>query len=194
MDKDISIVLSGLVGLLLVLTAEARVGDSSQVQFCTETEECLLFDPICEFDGVEVRSYSSVKWISTNESSMLMEFAAMNQFRRLYDYIQGSNNQEVKIDMTSPVLLTVPDKRWYQKGLFSMNFLLPSEHQENPPKPTKPGVHIRETPDMQVYVLSYSGWMTTSSIDKALLLLTQKLDAKGAGYRKDIRYAAGYNR
>ncbi|XP_062264754.1 heme-binding protein 2-like [Platichthys flesus] len=191
--STIMIVLSALLGLLLVLTAEARVGDSSQLQFCTETKECLLFDPICQIDDVEVRNYSSVKWASTSDSSMLMEFAAMKMFRRLFDYIGGSNDQEVVIDMTSPVLMTMPEKSWWQTAVFTMSFLLPDMYQESPPTPTKGGVNILETPHMRVYVLTYSGWMTTYSINNAFDKLSKKLDAVGARYKTDTRYAAGYN-
>ncbi|XP_034449882.1 heme-binding protein 2-like isoform X1 [Hippoglossus hippoglossus] len=191
--STIMMLLPGLVGLLLVLTAEARVGDSSQLQFCTETEECLLFDPICQINDLEVRNYSSVKWVSTSESSMLMEFAAMNMFRRLFDYIRGSNDQGVVIDMTSPVLMNMPQKSWWQTGVFTMSFLLPDKYQKSPPKPTDGKVKVHDTPDMTVYVLSYSGWMTTSSINNAFGQLFTQLDAIGAKYRKDTRYAAGYN-
>lgn len=46
------------------------------------------------FVGVlQVRHYKSVKWVSTNETSFLMEFAAMKTFRRLYNYIQGANEK-----------------------------------------------------------------------------------------------------
>ncbi|XP_019949952.1 heme-binding protein 2-like [Paralichthys olivaceus] len=185
--------LSGLVGLLLVLTAEARVGDSSELQFCTETDECLLFDPICQINDLEVRHYSSVKWVSTNQSSVLMEFAAMSTFRRLFNYIRSSNDQGVEIDMTSPVLVSMPQKNFWEMGVFTMSFLLPDKYQQSTPNPTNDRVYIHDTPDMTVYVLSYGGWMTTSSINNAFKQLSTQLDAIGAKYRKDTRYAAGYN-
>lgn len=38
--------------------------------------------------------------------------------------------------MTTPVVLRMPEKKLWEKGDFTMSFLLPSEHQSNPPKPT----------------------------------------------------------
>lgn len=39
--------------------------------------------------------------------------------------------------MTSPVLVKMPDKKsFWRMGTYTMSFLLPAEHQANPPKPT----------------------------------------------------------
>lgn len=38
--------------------------------------------------------------------------------------------------MTSPVLVRMPDKRFWQMGVYTMSFLLPADCQLNPPKPT----------------------------------------------------------
>lgn len=44
------------------------------------------------FDHVrQVRHYDSVSWVSTNESSLIMEVANMRAFRRLFTYINGTN-------------------------------------------------------------------------------------------------------
>ena len=41
-----------------------------------------------------------------------------------------------KIDMTAPVLVKMVDKRFWEMGVYTMSFLLPADHQMNPPKPT----------------------------------------------------------
>ncbi|KAK6311391.1 hypothetical protein J4Q44_G00170550 [Coregonus suidteri] len=66
---------AGLVGLLLILTAEARIGNSSESSFCTESRECLLYDLVCKNDDYEVRHYDSVKWVSTDEECYFMDKA-----------------------------------------------------------------------------------------------------------------------
>lgn len=94
--------------------------DSSNLNFCFETEECLLFDLICDTGNYEVREiffrgqmcetgknlhqcvfvifvsqvrhYESVKWVSTEEETYFMDFAAMRAFRRLFNYINGTND------------------------------------------------------------------------------------------------------
>lgn len=40
---------------------------------------------------VQVRHYSSVKWVSTDEEAFFMDTAIMTAFRRLFKYITGSN-------------------------------------------------------------------------------------------------------
>ncbi|XP_070837479.1 heme-binding protein 2 [Chaetodon trifascialis] len=189
------IYLSGLVGFLLVLTAEARIGNSSQAKFCFETEQCLMFDQICENDEYEVRRYRSVNWVTTEETSLFMEMAAMRAFKRLYKYITGANENEKKIEMTAPVLMKMQEgnRRFWESGVYTMSFLLPAEYQKNPPKPTDDEVYIQKTPDMKVYVRSYGGWMTGLADKNQAYSLASALDLVGAKYKKDFHYAAGYN-
>ncbi|XP_072225618.1 heme-binding protein 2 [Leuresthes tenuis] len=187
------IYLTGLVGFLLVLTAEARVGNSSQLEFCTETEECLLFDLVCETDKYEVRHYDSVKWISTDMTSYAMEFAAPRAFSRLFKYITGENEAGKKIQMTSPVIVKIPEKKFWERGAFTMSFLLPAEHQMNPPKPNNDDVYINEMPEMNVYVLTYGGWMTSMADNRKSDELSSALNSVNAKYTKGFHHAAGYN-
>ncbi|CAG5897923.1 unnamed protein product [Menidia menidia] len=185
--------LTALVGFLLVLTTEARVGNSSQLEFCTETEECLLFDLMCETDKYEVRHYGSVKWVSTDINSYAMEFAAPRAFMRLFKYIKGENEGGKKIQMTSPVLVKIPEKKFWERGAFTMSFLLPSEHQMNPPKPANDDVYIKEMPEMNVYVMSYGGWMSGMADGSKSKELASALDSVNAKYTKGFHCAAGYN-
>ncbi|XP_020496582.1 heme-binding protein 2 [Labrus bergylta] len=193
-SSEAMIFLSGLAGILLVLTAEAKVGKSSQGKYCSETEECLLFDLICETDSYELRHYSSVKWVSTNETGYIMDFALMRAFKRLFGYITGQNMQGKKIEMTAPVVVKVIDqKSFWEERVFRMSFLLPSEHQMTPPKPTDDKVFIQEWPEMKVYVKSYGGWMTSLSDKMKASSLCSSLDSAGSQYNKEYHYAVGYD-
>ncbi|XP_056263350.1 heme-binding protein 2 [Pseudoliparis swirei] len=183
------IYLSGFVGFLLVLTAEARVGNSSELNFCSETEECLLFDLICQTDDYEVRHYDSVNWVSTQESSWSMDYASISAFRRLFAYINGNN-----IEMTAPVILKISDKTsFWQTGIYTMSFLLPAAHQKNPIPPTDKKVYIKNMTDMQVYVRSYGGWMMSWSDKSQAKILSSDLDSAGAEYDRSFHYGVGYN-
>lgn len=53
---------------------------------------------------------------------------------------------------------------------------------------------IRTFPKMNVYVLSYGGWMTSLNEKRKAKALSNALDAAGAKYIKGKHYAAGYNR
>lgn len=52
----------------------------------------------------QVRHYDSVKWVSTEETSLFMELATMRTFRRLYGYITGGNKKGVCIHLLICVL------------------------------------------------------------------------------------------
>lgn len=55
-------------------------------------------------------------------------------------------------------------------------------------------VKLRTFPKMNVYVLSYGGWMTSLNKRSNAKALSSALDAAGAKYIKGKFYAAGYNR
>ncbi|XP_041737995.1 heme-binding protein 2-like [Coregonus clupeaformis] len=185
---------AGLVGLLLILTAEARIGNSSESRFCTESNECLLYDLVCKNDDYEVRHYDSVKWVSTDEESYFMDKAIYTAFRRLFKYITGSNKAGVNIDMTAPVIVKIEEKKkMWASSVFTLSFLLPSTNQMTPPQPTDDKVYFTEMPDMKVYVRSYGGWMMSLTSSVNSMLLKRQLDKVQATYNKDYHYAVGYD-
>lgn len=55
-------------------------------------------------------------------------------------------------------------------------------------------VKLRTFPKMNVYVLSYGGWMTSLNEKSKAKALAKALDDAGAKYIKGKHYAAGYNR
>ncbi|XP_010777614.1 heme-binding protein 2 isoform X2 [Notothenia coriiceps] len=188
------IYISGLVGFLLVLTAEARIGSSSELDFCSETEQCLLFDSICKTDGYEVRDYGNVTWVWTEEKSYFMDFAIYPLFRRLFNYIR-----DFGIEMTAPVIINIAEDKssfsifGMKKNTYTMSFLMPAEHQANPPRPNDRKVKIGHMDAMKVYVRSYKGLMSSFLYKGEADALSSDLDSAGANYEKDHNYAVGYN-
>ncbi|XP_076000472.1 heme-binding protein 2 [Genypterus blacodes] len=174
-------------------TAEGRVGDSSESDICTETRECLLSDLICGNEKYQVRHYSPVKWVSTDVENFFMEVPAMIAFRRLFQYISGANDKNQTIEMTSPVLVKVQTKGIFEMAVYTMSFLLPTEHQMTPPKPNNPEVYIYDMPEKNVYVQSYGEYMMTHTDRDQARDLSKFLDKIGAQYNKDFHMAAGYN-
>ncbi|XP_055044489.2 heme-binding protein 2 [Misgurnus anguillicaudatus] len=189
------ICLTGAIVLLLGLTVEGRIGDSkSESSYCTETKECLLFDLVCEGDGYEVRHYDAAKWVSTEEQSYFTEVAISRAFKKLYKYITGENEAGAKINMTAPVLIKVKeDVSIWDSSVYVLNFLLPSDFQANPPKPTDPSVYFTDTPDMNVYVKSYGGWMMSVVSKIKAQQLKTSLDKVQASYETEYHYDVGYN-
>ncbi|KAM6957142.1 heme-binding protein 2 [Aplochiton taeniatus] len=185
---------AAFVGLLLVLTAEARVGNSSESLFCTETKECLLYDVVCQNGDYEVRHYDSVKWVSTVEKSMVMEMGQMMAFRRLFKYITGANADGAKIEMTCPVTIKVEKgASFWESNTYTMSFVLPSNFQTAPPKPTDEKVYIHESTHMKAYVRSYGGWMMGIRDKMQAESLANELDSVQASYVKEYHYAVGYD-
>uniref|UniRef100_A0A8C5H898 Heme-binding protein 2-like n=1 Tax=Gouania willdenowi TaxID=441366 RepID=A0A8C5H898_GOUWI len=192
------IYLSGLLGFLFMLTAEAGVGNSSAMPFCSETEQCLMFDLICESDEYEVRHYDSVKWVSTTERSIFMEMAAMKAFKRLYKYIDGGNEKGKKIEMTAPVLIKMVDKKFWQKSEYTMSFLLPAEDQENPPTPTDSNVKFVNKADFHSFktfktYLDLCSRISVFGFRSKKDFFVLQLDSINAKYSKGFHFGAGYN-
>ncbi|XP_051573519.1 heme-binding protein 2 [Myxocyprinus asiaticus] len=189
------ICLTGVIVLLLTVTVEGRVGNSSSPSsFCTETKECFLFDLVCVGDGYEVRHYDAAKWVTAEAESYFMEIAMPRAFRKLFKYITGENEAGAKIDMTAPVLIKVKESvSMWQSSVYVMSFLLPSDYQTNPPKPTDPSVYLTDTPDMNVYVRSYGGWMISVVSKSQAQRLKTALDNVQASYETEYHYDVGYN-
>ncbi|XP_050962792.1 heme-binding protein 2 [Labeo rohita] len=189
------ICLTGVIVLLFAMTVDGRVGNSSsESSYCTETKECFLFDLVCEGDGYEVRQYGAAKWVTTEAESYFMEIAVSRAFRKLFKYITGENEAGAKIDMTAPVLIKVGDSvSTWQSSVYVLSFLLPSNYQANPPKPTNPSVYLTETPDMNVYVKSYGGWMLSFVSTSQAESLKTSLDKVQATYEEGYYYNVGYN-
>lgn len=125
--------------------------------------------------------------------------------------------------MTAPVVVTIPEvEYWWQEGVYTLSFLLPSEYQKNPPRPNNTEVissekiqfccknaelspaslwvfpdlqvEIHETPQMDVYVKSYGGWMYCLTDKYYASSLIGALKFAGVKYEEGYHYGVGYNR
>ncbi|KAJ8384658.1 hypothetical protein AAFF_G00199900 [Aldrovandia affinis] len=185
---------AGLVLLLLAVTSEASVGPSNSSSFCTETEECLLFDLVCKTKEYEVRRYGPARWVSTDAEALFMEVGGTVAFRRLYKYITGANEEGVKINMTAPILVKIPEeRRMWKATVYTLSFLLPSAYQESPPEPTNEKVYFTDMPDMTVYVRSYGGWILSVTSGLQSHLLRKDLNTAHASYNNSFNFAVGYD-
>ncbi|XP_030645954.1 heme-binding protein 2 [Chanos chanos] len=188
------IFLAGVFVLLLSVTTEARVGNSSESSFCTETKECLLYNLVCEGDDYEVRHYEPFKVVTAEAESYFMEIATSRAFMKLFRYITGQNVAGAKIDMTAPVIIkTKENRRMWGSSVYAVSFVLPSDYQTNPPAPTDESIYFADMPDMHVYVRSYGGWMMDMTARIQSNLLKRQLNSIQASYDTEYHFDVGYN-
>ncbi|XP_072298276.1 heme-binding protein 2-like isoform X1 [Eucyclogobius newberryi] len=191
------IYLAGLVGFLLVLTAQAGGGFSGPK--CDKLEECLQFETICKNEDYEVRRYAPVKWICTSFSGLNWAFGIAPAFWRLKTYLEDND-----VGMEIPGIMAMPaddpppsDGDWLSalnnipkrlSKTYSICFPPSSEHQSNPPKPADPKVTIKSEGVRYMYVRGYNDWVKDDTAQANLLFSSLNM----ASYEKS-HYAVGYN-
>ena len=114
---------------------------------------------ISKHEGFEVRRYSDMV-IATTKVQADYKNSTSSGFRRIASYIFGSNDKEMKIAMTAPVIVDSPSK-----GLKSYNisFVMPKEHSMNDlPQANISELSIQKESLGEAAVLSFGGWASES--------------------------------
>ena len=115
-------------------------------------------------DIYEIRRYSdrlAVQVINKGDNK---------SFRKLFNYISGSNNTSEKIAMTIPVTQTKKDGEMY------MQFYLPSKfNNETTPIPINPDIEITTISKGYFAVIKFSGRSSDKNFEKHSEILKQKL-------------------
>ncbi|KAK2541411.1 hypothetical protein Q9966_003975 [Columba livia] len=102
----------------------------------------------------ELHQYETAKWVSTVIQGETQKEAMCQGFWKLFHYIQGKNEKEMKIDMTLPVTCLI------KSGCadFKISFFMPFEHQDSLPQPTNLYVFIKGRKAAAVFVRSFGGF------------------------------------
>jgi hypothetical protein len=168
--------------------------DSSPSPWYCHELECPKFTIEDSYNGTELRSYEASVWASTNVNETSYDSAVRTGFKRLFDYIQGANQNKQKIEMTAPVKVQVtPGSGPTCENHFIVSFFVPFGLQSDPPKPTSADVYIERVPASRYYVTSYGGWSSQQvMLNKADELLKQ-LGRLGKRYDTSVFYTAGYD-
>ena len=112
----------------------------------------------------EIRKYSDRLAVETIVSG------SENNFRKLFNYISGRNEDNEKIKMTTPVT------QFEKNGNMSMQFYLPSKfNSKNAPKPTKENVSIVNIEGGYYAVIRYSGRASDKNFIKHRDILLKEL-------------------
>jgi hypothetical protein len=128
----------------------------------------------------EIRFYPPAIIATTTLKSSRYSEAASPGFRKLAGYIFGSNQENKKIAMTSPVELKMNQEN------MEMSFTMPSEQNLNElPKPNDPGIRINKTIEEYTASIEFGGYASDDKITKHTeelknILIKKKIIANGS--------------
>ncbi|XP_074859567.1 heme-binding protein 2-like [Carettochelys insculpta] len=142
-----------------------------------------------EVQDYDLRHYETAKWASTVIKGETQKEVLRQGFWKLFHYIQGKNEREMKIGMTVPVTCLVksgcPD--------FKVSFFVPFKHQHSPLQPTDPDVFIEEQKRGAIFVRSFGGFASPEKYAEEAQLLARILKNTGQSFHEDFYYTAGYD-
>ncbi|KAK4355322.1 hypothetical protein RND71_024293 [Anisodus tanguticus] len=140
-----------------------------------ERIECPKYELIESGKDYEIRSYNSAMWMSTAPIDDISLYSATRTgFLRLFDYIQGKNNYQEKIEMTAPVITQVkPSDGPFCASSFVVSFYVPKKNQPNPP-PAK-GLHLQKWGKTYVAIRQFSGFAADDDIPKEAAALSASI-------------------
>ena len=123
------------------------------------------YEIVYESDNIEVRYYDERQVVQTRSGGPI------RRFKRLFDYINGANEDSEKIAMTSPVTELSSGK-----GVI-MQFYLPSRfNKNNAPLPINDNVEIFSIDAGYYGVIRFSGKSNTRNFNKHAEILKKELD------------------
>ncbi|KAL8611229.1 hypothetical protein ACOMHN_013660 [Nucella lapillus] len=117
------------------------------------------YHPVHKTEKYEERCYKSARWVSTTVKNISHKEGVSEGFRRLFKYISGDNENNVKVEMTAPVTTWVePGAGPNCESSFTVAFYIPEEHQAHPPKPSNSQVFIEDRPQFSAFVTTFGGF------------------------------------
>ncbi|ESO88879.1 hypothetical protein LOTGIDRAFT_125538 [Lottia gigantea] len=160
--------------------------------FCNKLD-CPKFEVVKDVkDKYQIRQYEPSKWVMTEMLGVNYEDAKKKMFMKLFEYIQGKNVKDMKIEMTAPVLMRlIPGQGPACDNNFTMAFYV-SNSVPNPPKAKDSTVYLKNYPKFKAFVRSFPGYITE---EKDFIEETRKLITylNGTSLDKSYFITAGYN-
>ena len=127
--------------------------------------EQLKYETIDVNEVYEIRKYSDRLVIETETSNQ------NSSFRKLFNYISGSNEKNQEIKMTAPVT------QIKKNGKMAMQFYLPVEfNKKNVPNPANPEVKVLNMKGGYFAVITYSGRASDNNFIKHKEILENRLN------------------
>lgn len=130
-----------------------------------------------KIDDIEIREYKKLIYAAYTSESMNER---SNSFRTIAGYIFGNNEEEKKIDMTSPVIIKLHNKH-------EMAFIMPKEYNlENLPKPKNTDIEIYEEPSNIKASIKYAGYSNNRIEKRKIKKLKEQLKKHNIEHKNDF--------
>merc|ERR1712142_404866 len=158
--------------------------------------EIAPYEVIQESDGWEVRMFPAQKWISTDVQDVMPHDGPEHDdaFFRLFNYIDGSNEMNSKIPMTAPVSMRIlPGEGPNCESNYTMSFYIPSNLQENPPKPTDSQVYIEERQAFEVVAMQFGGFPSDLEFSAKAAMLYEMAKEEELSVKDVPLWTAGFS-
>ncbi|MFH5835168.1 SOUL family heme-binding protein [Proteiniclasticum sp. C24MP] len=130
----------------------------------------------------EIRQYDAFYTAAVEEDTLEGSYG----FRQIFDYISGSNEDQTKISMTTPVFNEMKEEH------ITTEFVMPSKYSDDaPPNPSSPRVKIRRNEPRLTASVTFSGSATEKKIkdhEKELLVWIRKKGLNPSGNFRLARY------
>ena len=167
-----------------------------------------------QYEEWDVRKFPPTKWISTDAQDVAphdgpehskvtfysifitsyIKLHPIQAFFRLFNYIDGSNNMNMKIPMTAPVSMRIiPGEGPNCESNFTMSFYIPSSLQEDTPTPTDPLVYIEERPEFEVVSKQFGGFPNDLKFSAEAAELYVLAEEEGLSVKDVPLWTAGYD-
>ncbi len=130
--------------------------------------ETARYDVLRTDSAFEIRKYRELKVAATSNN------ADNGSFMRLFKYIEGANDKQEKLSMTTPVFMEAGE----------MRFVVPEKNKDVAPKPSSEKVEVKVMPARTVAVYRFTGRRSDKLEKEALEKLREwmkanKLESKG---------------
>jgi hypothetical protein len=154
----------------------------------------LLLAPLLTQTYYLLQTFTGV-WVATHVQTYAYAMASSTGFKRLFSYIEGENEDNVKIPMTAPVVTKIQASAGpFCKSNFTVAFFVPFDFQEDPPEPINPDVFIFKAPPFTAHVAHSGGFIFDDwTVSKMAKRLAEDLDSQGEKYDEDAFMLAGYD-
>ncbi|KAK4420625.1 Heme-binding protein 2 [Sesamum alatum] len=152
------------LSFLLNLLSTSNLNGWGGIRLALSRVPAHIYDVVHTGNGFEIRRYNSSMWMTTKPiDDVSFVSATRTGFRQLFDYIQGKNDNQQKIEMTAPVITEVtPSDGPFCASSFAVSFYVPKQNQQNPP--SAKGLHLQKWGVTYVAVRQFGGFLADEDV------------------------------